>query len=50
MLNKLQAFADAYVVLDDELTSLPSDGDTSANCPCNLLHKIIPSITILNVS
>ncbi|XP_063947905.1 uncharacterized protein LOC108218607 isoform X2 [Daucus carota subsp. sativus] len=46
----VKAFADAYVILDDELTSLPSDGDTSANCPCNLLHKIIPSITILNVS
>lgn len=46
----IKAFADAYVILDDELTFLPTDGDASANCPCNLLHKIIPSITILNVS
>lgn len=46
----IKAFADAYVILDDELTSLPTDVDTTTNCPCNLLHKIIPSITILNVS
>lgn len=50
MLRILQAFADAYVILEDELAFLPADGDTTSNCSCNLLHKIIPSITILNVS
>ncbi|OVA19044.1 PAP/25A-associated [Macleaya cordata] len=38
----VQAFADAYSILENELTCLPSNGDTSTSPPYRLLPKIIP--------
>lgn len=41
----MQAFADAYTVLENELSHLsPSDDDSFEKDPGKLLPKIIPSI------
>lgn len=40
----VQAFADAYSTLENELICLPSSDDLNALPPCKLLPKIIPSI------
>ncbi|XP_043718931.1 uncharacterized protein LOC122666894 [Telopea speciosissima] len=40
----IKAFADAYSSLENELTSLPSNGDPSARPSYRLLPKIVPSI------
>ncbi|CAH9096509.1 unnamed protein product [Cuscuta europaea] len=45
----IKAFADAYCTLEDEMSSLPSNGDTDARLPSlKLLPKIIPSIMQLD--
>ncbi|KAI3874820.1 hypothetical protein MKW98_019393 [Papaver atlanticum] len=43
----IKAFADAYTILENELSCHPSNGDTSTNPPCGLLSKIIPSIGLV---
>ncbi|KAI3981360.1 hypothetical protein MKX01_001805 [Papaver californicum] len=43
----IKAFADAYTILENELTCLPSNGDTSTSPPRGLLSKIIPSIDLV---
>ncbi|XP_042503580.1 uncharacterized protein LOC122080793 isoform X3 [Macadamia integrifolia] len=40
----IKAFADAYSTLENELTSLPNNGDPSARPSYKLLPKIVPSI------
>ncbi|KAF5952916.1 hypothetical protein HYC85_010860 [Camellia sinensis] len=44
-----RAFADAYSTLENELTCLPNNGESSARPVYNLLPKIIPSIEIINL-
>lgn len=40
----MQAFADAYAMLEDELTCLDNDGINDAKPISKLLPKLIPSI------
>ncbi|KAG8363403.1 hypothetical protein BUALT_Bualt19G0018700 [Buddleja alternifolia] len=40
----IKAFADAYALLENEVTLLPDDDDNNAKPMCKLLPKIIPSI------
>lgn len=42
----MQAFSDAYSILESELAGLPTDGDSNTQPPCRLLPKIIPSIDL----
>ncbi|KAE8697523.1 Nucleotidyltransferase family protein isoform 4 [Hibiscus syriacus] len=42
----IKAFSEAYSILEDELSCLSSNTDSSCNPPCRLLQKIIPSITL----
>jgi len=42
----MQAFSEAYTVLENELTFLSGDGESSSR-PCyRLLPKIIPSLDV----
>ncbi|CAL5381431.1 unnamed protein product [Camellia sinensis] len=43
----IKAFADAYSTLENELTCLPNNGESSTRPVYNLLPKIIPSIGLL---
>lgn len=40
----MQAFADAYAMLENELTCLHNDDGTDVMPTCKLLPKLIPSI------
>jgi len=40
----VQAFSEAYSVLENELKFLSSDGESSSRPPYRLLPKIIPSL------
>ncbi|KAK6142937.1 hypothetical protein DH2020_023285 [Rehmannia glutinosa] len=40
----IKAFADAYTMLENELTCINNDDDTDAKRTCKLLPKLIPSI------
>ncbi|KAG4173732.1 hypothetical protein ERO13_A11G078500v2 [Gossypium hirsutum] len=42
----IKAFSEAYSILEDELSCLSSNTNSSSNPPCRLLQKIIPSITL----
>jgi len=42
----LQAFSEAYSVLENELKFLNSDGESCSRPPDRLLPKIIPSLDI----
>ncbi|KAL5798863.1 hypothetical protein ACOSQ2_003683 [Xanthoceras sorbifolium] len=42
----IKAFAEAYSVLENELTCLPSNGDSYLRQPYRLLPKIIPSVSL----
>lgn len=39
----MQAFADAYSILENELSCIPNNGNSSA---CKLLPKIVSSIAL----
>lgn len=42
----IKAFSEAYSILENELASLPNDGDACSSPPYRLLPKIIPSIDL----
>ncbi|MED6107397.1 hypothetical protein PIB30_013509 [Stylosanthes scabra] len=44
----IKAFSEAYSVLENELTFLNSDGESSSKPPYRLLPKIIPSLDVSN--
>lgn len=43
----VKAFADAYSILESQLTYFPDNGESSGTFSCKLLPKIIPSVELL---